>query len=136
MNPYKNLPIYGPKVIKDYEGRYIYENPPHIYAIAESAYTNMRNSGSNCCVIISGESGAGKVETFNLNKMKRFVSFFLLEINFFPFFLHQKKLKTENSKKIMEYITAVSKNSESVAKVKSMLLESNPILEAFGLFLF
>ncbi|XP_077319961.1 unconventional myosin-Ie-like isoform X1 [Lithobates pipiens] len=37
-----------------------YENPPHIYALADTMYRNMLIDGENQCVIISGESGAGK----------------------------------------------------------------------------
>ena len=41
--------------------------------------------------------------------------------------------KTEASKKIMEYIAAVSvAGSERVTYVKDIFLESNPLLEAFG----
>lgn len=53
----------------------------------------------NQCVLITGESGAGK---------------------------------TEASKLIMQYIAAVSGNGDGVERVKKVILESNPLLEAFG----
>lgn len=40
--------------------------------------------------------------------------------------------KTEASKQIMRYISEVSGGSATVDKTKNMLLQSNPVLEAFG----
>jgi ABC-type dipeptide/oligopeptide/nickel transport system ATPase component len=40
--------------------------------------------------------------------------------------------KTEASKKIMQYIAAVSGATGDVMRVKDVILESNPLLEAFG----
>ncbi|KAF0306245.1 Unconventional myosin-Ie [Amphibalanus amphitrite] len=37
-----------------------HENPPHVYALADEMYRNMLIDVENHCVIISGESGAGK----------------------------------------------------------------------------
>nr|KAG5690058.1 hypothetical protein BaRGS_016366 [Batillaria attramentaria] len=85
--------------------------PPHIYQVAESAYTSLvRELGKvNQCIIISGESGAGK---------------------------------TVSTKHLLKYLTIVS-NPEAFAKhapvdthkggkIEQRILDSNPILEAFG----
>ncbi|XP_025987420.1 unconventional myosin-Ie isoform X2 [Solenopsis invicta] len=37
-----------------------YENPPHIYGLADEMFRNMMIDNESHCVIISGESGAGK----------------------------------------------------------------------------
>lgn len=60
VNPFKQMPYFGEKEIEMYQGAAQYENPPHIYALADSMYRNMIIDRENQCVIISGESGAGK----------------------------------------------------------------------------
>lgn len=40
--------------------------------------------------------------------------------------------KTEASKKVLQYIAAASGNQGNVVNVKDKLLQSNPVLEAFG----
>ena len=78
----------------------MHENPPHVYAVADSMFQHMISDNEHQCVIISGESGAGK---------------------------------TENSKLLMNYIAAVSTSENSaVDDVKRIIMESNPLLEAFG----
>ncbi|XP_070536547.1 unconventional myosin-Ib-like [Ptychodera flava] len=99
VNPYKELPIYGKDKIEEYKGKNLYELPPHIYAIADDAYRSMRDKSRDQCIIISGESGAGK---------------------------------TEASKIVMQYVAAVSGKGKDIDRVKEQLLQSNPVLEAFG----
>lgn len=41
INPYKQLPIYSEKIVEMYKGKKRHEMPPHIYAIADTAYRSM-----------------------------------------------------------------------------------------------
>ncbi|KAG2350737.1 hypothetical protein BDR05DRAFT_943104 [Suillus weaverae] len=62
VNPFKDLGIYTDETLQKYKGKNRLEVPPHVFSIAESAYYNMNAYHENQCVIISGESGAGKTE--------------------------------------------------------------------------
>lgn len=52
VNPFKNLDIYNPNIIKSYAGRNRMETPPHVFAVAETMYHNITNYNENQCVII------------------------------------------------------------------------------------
>ncbi|XP_076967218.1 unconventional myosin-Ia isoform X2 [Tamandua tetradactyla] len=99
VNPYQQLPIYGPEFIAKYQDYTFYELKPHIYALANLAYQSLKNRDQDQCILITGESGAGK---------------------------------TEASKLVMSYVAAVCGKEEQVNSVKEQLLQSNPVLEAFG----
>ncbi|KAF7307172.1 Microfilament motor [Mycena indigotica] len=62
VNPFRDLGIYTDETLKKYRGKNRLEVPPHVFSIAETAYYNMNAYHENQCVIISGESGAGKTE--------------------------------------------------------------------------
>uniref|UniRef100_A0A8C5EXL3 Osteoclast-stimulating factor 1 n=1 Tax=Gouania willdenowi TaxID=441366 RepID=A0A8C5EXL3_GOUWI len=99
VNPFKQLPYFTDREVELYQGAAQYENPPHIYALADNMYRNMMIDSENQCVIISGESGAGK---------------------------------TVAAKYIMSYVSKVSGGGGKVQHVKDIILQSNPLLEAFG----
>ncbi|XP_057558147.1 unconventional myosin-Ia [Hippopotamus amphibius kiboko] len=99
VNPYQQLPIYGPEFISKYWDYTFYELKPHLYALANVAYQSLRDQDRDQCILITGESGAGK---------------------------------TEASKLVMSYVAAVCGKGEQVNSVKEQLLQSNPVLEAFG----
>uniref|UniRef100_A0A4W6EJ74 Myosin IG n=1 Tax=Lates calcarifer TaxID=8187 RepID=A0A4W6EJ74_LATCA len=62
VNPYRQMDIYGRDTIDAYRGRELYENPPHLYAVSDAAYKAMKRRAKDTCIVISGESGAGKTE--------------------------------------------------------------------------
>ena len=41
VNPYKRLPIYSEAIIEAYKGSKRHDRPPHVFAIADSAYRSM-----------------------------------------------------------------------------------------------
>ncbi|KAL7001573.1 Myosin-1, partial [Sarracenia purpurea var. burkii] len=61
VNPFKRVPLYGNNYIEAYKRRSI--ESPHVYAITDTAIREMIRDEVNQCIIISGESGAGKTET-------------------------------------------------------------------------
>lgn len=64
VNPYKDVShLYGPTAIKKYQGKSLGTVPPHVYAIADKAYRDMKTLRASQSIIVSGESGAGKTES-------------------------------------------------------------------------
>lgn len=52
VNPYQILNIYTSEEIQKYRDKKIGELPPHIFAIGDNAYTNMKRYKQDQCVII------------------------------------------------------------------------------------
>ncbi|VDN08123.1 unnamed protein product [Thelazia callipaeda] len=64
INPYKQIPgLYNASMIMRYKKQSLGTLPPHIFAIADKAYRDMRRHHESQSIIISGESGAGKTES-------------------------------------------------------------------------
>ncbi|KAM0754619.1 hypothetical protein T439DRAFT_321654 [Meredithblackwellia eburnea MCA 4105] len=103
VNPFRLLPIYTDAVLHSYRGKNRLEMAPHVYSIAESAYYNMTAYKENQCVIISGESGAGKTEA-----AKRIMQY------------------------IAAVAGGSEGGGKGIDGVKEMVLATNPLLESFG----
>uniref|UniRef100_A0A672GFF4 Unconventional myosin-VI n=1 Tax=Salarias fasciatus TaxID=181472 RepID=A0A672GFF4_SALFA len=81
VNPYYDIPkLYSPDTIKKYRGRSLGTLPPHVYAIADKAYRDMKVLKMSQSIIVSGESGAGKTENTKFVLSSRFGKF--VEIHF------------------------------------------------------
>ncbi|KAL8015194.1 putative Axin interactor dorsalization-associated protein [Plasmopara halstedii] len=105
INPYKNIPmLYN---FPELESIGKLDNPvPHVYSTAHGAYHAMMMDDKCQSILVSGESGAGK---------------------------------TEASKYIMRYLANISEIGKKIPKVdndgssvEQCVLQSNPLLEAFG----
>ncbi|NP_001418060.1 unconventional myosin-Ic isoform 2 [Danio rerio] len=99
VNPYKELEIYSKQNMERHRGVNFYEISPHIFALADNSYRALRTERRDQCILISGESGAGK---------------------------------TEASKKILQYYTHICPTRNNTHTIRERLLQSNPVLEAFG----
>ncbi|XP_050806071.1 unconventional myosin-VI isoform X2 [Gopherus flavomarginatus] len=63
VNPYFDIPkLYSSETIKKYQGKSLGTLPPHVYAIADKAFRDMKVLKMSQSIIVSGESGAGKTE--------------------------------------------------------------------------
>ncbi|KIO19182.1 hypothetical protein M407DRAFT_31169 [Tulasnella calospora MUT 4182] len=109
MNPFQRVTLYGPEIIQAYVGRRKGELEPHLFAIAEDAYTRMRRDNIGQTIIVSGESGAGKTESAKL------IMRFLASVNG----------DVDGSK-------VRGKAVDESTEVEQQMLATNPILEAFG----
>lgn len=99
---------------------------PHVFSIGGIAFHNMMNDSLDQSVLISGESGAGLfIFSFLFNK----VFLTLLIINNYILLG-----KTETTKKVLTYFSCMAGSTASRAgiSVESQILDSNPLLEAFG----
>uniref|UniRef100_A0A8C4DYW6 Myosin XIX n=1 Tax=Dicentrarchus labrax TaxID=13489 RepID=A0A8C4DYW6_DICLA len=108
LNPFQPIPdLYSLDVMKEYHCAPQPKFKPHIFIVAEEAYRNVRGQLEpvNQSLVVSGESGAGKTWT---------------------------------SRCLMKYYATVAasssvvKSQNTVERIERRVLDSNPIMEAFG----
>ena len=103
VNPYEELPLYSEKLGALLPTMNHRDLPPHVFAVAEIAVRGV--SRGSQAIVVSGESGAGK---------------------------------TVSMSHVMAYLTRRTRNSTNAHDsalghgLGTLLLQSNPVLEAFG----
>ncbi|XP_035377707.1 unconventional myosin-X [Electrophorus electricus] len=100
VNPYKQIPgLYDADAVELYSQHHLGDLPPHIYALANECYRCLWKRSDSQCVLISGESGAGK---------------------------------TESTKLLLKFLSVVSSGTLRETRVEQAIIQSSPIMEAFG----
>jgi len=139
VNPYQILPIYNAEHIQAYRDKKIGELSPHIFAIGDNSYTNMKRYKQDQCIIISGESGAGKTESTKLilqflaavSGQHSWIEQQILEANpVMEAFGNAKTIRNDNSSRFGKYIDIHfdEKGSIEGAKIDQYLLEKSRIV--------
>ncbi|XP_024921549.1 unconventional myosin-XIX isoform X2 [Cynoglossus semilaevis] len=109
LNPFQPMPhLYRQDVMKQYHfAPQPQELKPHIFIMAEEAYRNVQGQLEpvNQSLVVSGESGAGKTWTSRC-LMKYYAS--------------------------VAASSSVTKSQGTVEKIERRVLDSNPLMEAFG----
>ncbi|TDH70549.1 uncharacterized protein CCR75_009764 [Bremia lactucae] len=143
VNPYKWLDIYGEKSMLGYKHKPRIDVAPHVFATAEETYRTMLSEEDNQCVIISGESGAGKTEASKqiqnyiagvsgsgagVDKVKRT---FLESNPLLEAFGNAKTLRNNNSSRFGKYFELLfdSAGRPQGGKVTNYLLEKSRVVK-------
>ncbi|CAI9727339.1 myosin-VIIa-like isoform X1 [Octopus vulgaris] len=139
VNPYQVLSIYTPEIIQMYRDKKIGELSPHIFAIADNSYFSMKRYQQDQCVIISGESGAGKTESTKLilqflaaiSGQHSWIEQQILEANpIMEAFGNAKTIRNDNSSRFGKYIDIHFNSTGSIegARIDQYLLEKSRIV--------
>ncbi|XP_055507878.1 unconventional myosin-XV [Leucoraja erinacea] len=139
VNPYKMYNIYGTDTVLKYKGKSFMDNPPHLFAIANVAYSKMVDAKHNQCIIISGESGSGKTEATKLilrylaavhHRHKDSVTHQILEATpLLESFGNAKTVRNDNSSRFGKYIEIFLQDGVICGAITSQyLLEKSRIV--------
>ncbi|GKY94545.1 hypothetical protein MPSEU_000420200 [Mayamaea pseudoterrestris] len=119
-NPYKWYhDLYAENTRNQYAKALVYDPPemdarthlaPHVYETSSLAYRGLAVEGENQSILVSGESGAGKTET---------VKILLSDLASVQRHVGRSSSKTQ-------------KQSQDESPIVQRVLDSNPLLEAFG----
>uniref|UniRef100_A0A674ITT3 Myosin VIIB n=1 Tax=Terrapene triunguis TaxID=2587831 RepID=A0A674ITT3_9SAUR len=138
VNPYQVLPLYTVEQIQLYSNKRIGELPPHVFAIADNCYFNMKRNKRDQCCVISGESGAGKTESTKLilqflaaiSGQHSWIEQQILEANpILEAFGNAKTIRNDNSSRFGKYIDIHFNRSSVIegARIEQFLLEKSRV---------
>ncbi|EDQ92819.1 uncharacterized protein MONBRDRAFT_13965 [Monosiga brevicollis MX1] len=113
INPYKQLPIYTEEAVALYKGKKRENMPPHVFAIADTAYRSMLQDRDDQSILCTGESGAGKTE--NTKKVIQYLA---------------SVAAAGRAKDVLGGTSA--SGGMGKGELERQLLQANPILETFG----
>ncbi|KAK9842297.1 hypothetical protein WJX81_005127 [Elliptochloris bilobata] len=123
-NPHKRVRhLYGARMMTQYRGVPLGELSPHVYAIAEQAFTAMMIDEQRQAILISGESGAGKTESAKM---------------VMQYLAHRTAPLASPAQPGAKPLPKPGPGGQpdaaaaSTAPIEEQVLESNPLLEAFG----
>ncbi|XP_061460786.1 unconventional myosin-XIX isoform X1 [Rhineura floridana] len=109
VNPFQPIPsLYSLELMREYHtAPRLQELKPHVFVVAEEAYRNLQSQipPVNQSIIVSGESGAGK--TWTSRCLMKFYA-------------------------TVATSSTVPKGSVTVERIEKRVLDSNPVMEAFG----
>ncbi|XP_056592476.1 myosin-IIIb [Triplophysa dalaica] len=142
VNPFKYLSIYERDVSEQYKCHDKRSLPPHIFAVADRAYQSMlgrlATGPKNQCIVISGESGAGKTEStklllrhiMELCKANSQLEQQILQVNpLLEAFGNAQTVMNDNSSRFGKYIQLRFLNSSvKGAKINEYLLEKSRVV--------
>uniref|UniRef100_A0A3Q3K2W2 Uncharacterized protein n=1 Tax=Monopterus albus TaxID=43700 RepID=A0A3Q3K2W2_MONAL len=137
VNPYQLLPLYTTEYVHMYTDRRLGELPPHVFAVADSCFFNMRRNRKNQCCVISGESGAGKTESTKLmlqflaavSGQHSWIEQQILEANPILEFGNAKTIRNDNSSRFGKYIDINFTKGGAIegARIERYLLEKSRV---------
>ncbi|MCJ1393812.1 Myosin type-2 heavy chain 1 [Xylographa bjoerkii] len=109
-NPFAKVDsLYVPGMVQVYAGKPRASQAPHLFAIAEEAFTDMMRDKHNQTIVVSGESGAGK--TVSAKYIMRYFA--------------TRESPDQPGKRAKGIADAMSETEEQI-------LATNPVMEAFG----